>query len=164
VAPPIAPTEKPKAPTIEDLLALIKAQGDQIAALTAKTDQVAAASRDERPKQVFDLPVGPPWSIRVRAVRQGFYPNPERNAEGKIVRGTRHIRRFGRSDEHGGDEFVIEKPEDFAGGPLGWMELATAPATTTVPVPPTPASRPVQDPLMQGILPTPGNPQHVIES
>lgn len=163
MAPPSATLEKPKTPSVEELLALIEKQGKQIAALIAKTEQVSAAEL-ARAKPVFDLPAGPPWSIRVRALRRGFYPNPERNFDGTVMRGTRHIARHGRTEEHPGDEFVIEKPEDFAGGPLGWMELATQPATAAPHIPPTPIARPVQDPLMAGLLPTPGMPQRTIES
>lgn len=144
-----------------DLLALIQAQGEQIAAMQKQTAAAVVSSAPSRPH--FDLPAGPPWSIKVRAVRQGFYPNPVHHHDGTTGRGMTHVRRFGRSDVHPGDEFVIEKPEDFAGGPLGWMELATVPAKHATEVPPTTAARPVQDPLM-GVVKQPGHPQRTIES
>lgn len=158
-----ATPEKPKVPTIEELVAIIEKQGRLIAELSAKSASLASAE-PEREAPKFDLPAGPPWSIRVRAVRRGFYPNPERKPDGSIGRGTRHLVRNGRSEEHGGDEFVIEKPGDFAGGPMGWMELATAPGGPAPALPPTPVARAVQDPLMAGILPPSGAPQRTIES
>lgn len=139
---PSAPA--PAAPTMLELMALIKAQGEEIAAL--KRAPVAETSRPRAARPT--LPDGPPWSIRVRATRMGFYPEPGLDGS----RGRTHVRRFGRSETHPGDEFFLEKPEDFSPGPMGWMELASVKGTVVPIAPPTTAVKPVQDPLM-GIQP-----------
>ncbi len=157
-----APKPNQPTPSMADLLALIQAQGEQIAAMQKQAAAIVAPVVHARPKTA--LPDGPPWSIKVRAIRPGFYPNPDRGPNGETVRGMRHVRRFGRGEEHGGDEFFIEKAEDFAGGPNGWMELATQAPAKHVDPPPTTAAKPIQEPLMGAKSNPPGHPQRIIES
>ncbi len=105
------------------------------------------------------LPVdAAPWSIRVRATRMGFYPS--QTADGK--RSVQHFRRLPANIDTGftGDEFLIEKAEEFAGGPLGWMQLVSEKPQMHKHLPPTSIPNQVQDPL--GVLT--GQPQRRIES
>ncbi len=125
---------------IAELRDMLKQQGEQIAALLAAKPAAAPVREKHAP------PAGlseVPWTIRVRAIRTGMYPQPQPDGTPTV----QHYRRLGRSETHPGDEFVIEKAEHFATGPHGWMELVSTPASVTAAVPAMPIKPRSQNPL-----------------
>ncbi len=102
-------------------------------------------------------PNAPPWSIKVRATRMGFYPMPNPD----LSRGVQHWRRLPPNDAgFTGDEFFLEKSSDYAPEPLGWMQLVTEAPVIPGKVAQTSVPNQVQDPL--GVFS--GHPQRRIES